>query len=53
MTEVLETCASMEEPEEARAYLLQGLEDLWENTGVQASDSGKSDGETGYDTRML
>ncbi|XP_035252970.1 phosphoinositide 3-kinase regulatory subunit 5-like [Anguilla anguilla] len=44
VTEVLEACASMEEPEEARGCLVRGLEDLWETIGVQASDSGGSDG---------
>ncbi|XP_061080167.1 phosphoinositide 3-kinase regulatory subunit 5-like [Conger conger] len=44
VTEVLETCAFMEEPEEARGCLLQALEQLCENIGVQASDSSKSDG---------
>ncbi|KAJ8345139.1 hypothetical protein SKAU_G00293320 [Synaphobranchus kaupii] len=44
VTEILETCASMEVPEEARGYLLQGLEELWENIRVQASDNRNSDG---------
>ncbi|KAI1884016.1 hypothetical protein AGOR_G00222040 [Albula goreensis] len=45
VTEAMEASASMEEPEEARRHLLQGLEQLRDEAGLLASGCRKPDGD--------
>lgn len=46
VSHVLETAASMNEPQQGRSYVIQGLEGLRERMKISASNGRKSDGES-------
>lgn len=44
VTDVMETAATMSNPQEGKGHMIQGLESLWEKLDVPASSLRQSDG---------